>query len=148
MKQKFVDIDNARKDEQKQVMREIIDADHCPFCLENLEKYHKMPILKEGKFWIITENQWPYDHTKVHLLAIYKVHATTLAELDSESGKELLEMMQWAEKELKIPGGGFSMRFGDTNFSAGTINHIHVQFIQPDLDSPGYKPVRIKLGKG
>lgn len=148
MKQQFVDLGNAREDEQKTVMEDIIKADHCPFCEENLRKYHKEPIIKEGKFWIVTNNQWPYKSTKVHLLVIYKQHVTNLADLDSESGKELLDLMKWAEKEYKVPGGGWAMRFGDTNYSAGTVDHIHAQFIQPDLDAKDYKPVRIKLGKG
>lgn len=147
-KKQFVDLDNAREDEQKKVMKEIISADHCPFCLDNLKKYHKQPIIKEGKYWLLTNNQWPYKHTRYHLLAIYKEHATNLSELDPNSGKELLEFMQWLEKKYKIVGGGFAMRFGDTNYSAGTINHIHVQFIQPDLKSSKYEPVRIKIGKG
>jgi ATP adenylyltransferase len=145
---KFVDLDNAREEEQKQIMQEIIDADHCPFCSENLKKYHKQAILKEGKYWILTKNQWPYKHTKHHLLAIYKEHATNLSELDSKSGNELFELLKWAEKEYKIPGGGWAMRFGDTDYSAGTVNHLHVQFIQPDIKSPEFKPVRIKIGKG
>jgi ATP adenylyltransferase len=144
---RHVDIDNARLDEQRQVMQEIIDADHCPFCRENLDKYHKQEILKEGEFWLVTKNQWPYDFTKVHLLLIYKQHATDLSELDPESGKELLELLQWAQKEYKIPGGGWAMRFGDTDHSAGTVAHIHVQFIMPDLEHPEFKPVRIKIGK-
>ena len=143
-----VDLENARLDEQRQVMRDIIDAGHCPFCRENLDKYHKQEILKEGEFWLVTKNQWPYDYTKVHLLLIYKQHATDLSELNPESGKELLELLQWAQKEYKIPGGGWAMRFGDTNHSAGTVAHIHVQFIMPDLEHPEYKPVRIKIGKG
>jgi len=147
-KKQFVDLDNAREDEQKQVMKDIINADHCPFCLENLNKYHKQPIIKEGKYWLLTQNQWPYKHTRHHLLVIYKQHATDLSELDIESGKELLEFVAWAQKEFKISGGGFAMRFGDTNYSAGTINHIHVQFIQPDIKKPDFSPVRIKLGKG
>lgn len=145
--QKFVDMDNARYDDQKEIMEEIIRAQHCPFCLENIRNYHKQPILKEGRYWLITQNQWPYKHTKVHLLAIYKEHATNLAELDSKSGNELLDLLKWAELEYKIPGGGWAMRFGDTNYSAGTVNHLHVQFIQPDLEDPQYEPVRIKLGK-
>ncbi len=148
MKKQYVDLDNAREDSQKNVMQDIIKAGHCPFCLENFKLYHGQPTIKEGKYWFLTENKWPYKNTKVHLLAIYKFHATNLAELDSDSGKELIDLMKWAEKEYKVPGGGWSMRFGDTNYSAGTVNHIHVQFIQPDLDSPDYKPVRIKLGKG
>jgi len=147
MKNPHVDLDNARLDEQLQVMQEIIGADHCPFCLENLQKYHKQPILKDGQFWILTKNQWPYEHTKVHLLAIYKEHAVDLSELKPEAGTELLEMMQWAQTEYQVPGGAMAMRFGDTDYSAGTVAHMHVQFIMPDLESPGYEPVRIKVGK-
>ena len=146
--QNFVDIDNSREEDQKQVMEDIISAGHCPFCEENLRKYHKQPILKEGRYWIVTDNQWPYKNTKVHLLIIYKKHATDLSQLDPKSGRELLELVAWAEKEYQIPGGGWAMRFGDTNYSAGTVNHIHVQFIQPDISAPDFKPVRIKLGKG
>jgi len=145
--QKFVDIDNAREADQKIVMQDIIDAGHCPFCQENLKKYHKQPVLKEGKFWILTSNQWPYKFAKVHLLAIYKNHAENLAQIDPKSGVELLEFLQWAEKEYQILGGGWIMRFGDTNYSAGTVNHIHVQFIQPEINNPKFEPVRIKLGK-
>lgn len=144
----FVDLENSRLDDQREVMQEIINQNHCPFCIENLRKYHKEPILKEGEHWLITPNQWPYDFTKVHLLAIYKKHATTLQELDPAAGKELFSMMAELEKEMKIPGGGIAMRFGDTNYSAGTVNHIHVQFLVPDIDAPDFKPVRIKVGKG
>lgn len=146
-KNEHVDIENARLDEQRTVMREIVDAGHCPFCLENLRKYHKEPILKDGQFWILTKNQWPYDFTKHHLLLIYKEHVTDLQDLDPESGKELLEFLQWAQREYKVPGGGWAMRFGDTDYSAGTVAHIHVQFIMPNREHPEFEPVRIKIGK-
>ncbi len=143
----FVDLDNARLDEQRQVMSEIADQQHCPFCLENLRKYHKQPILKEGKYWIITPNQWPYEHTKIHLLAIYKTHAERLHEIDPAAGAELIQMFGEIEKEQQIPGGGLAMRFGDTEHSSGTVRHIHAQFIVPDIDVPDYQPVRFKIGK-
>lgn len=144
---KHVDLDNARKEDQRAVMEQIIQDDACPFCLENLRRYHTQPILKEGAYWLLTPNQWPYAHTKVHLLAIYKTHAEKLSDLDPAAGAELLELLQWAERELKVPGGGFVIRFGDTNHSAGSVVHLHAQFIQPDLNDPEYEPVRVKLGK-
>lgn len=145
----FIDIDNAREQEQKQVMEDIRDADHCPFCWENLQKYHQQPIIKETKFWRLTKNQWPYRFTKMHLLAIYKEHIVDLAGIDPEAGKELIELFQWVEKEYKVPGGGWAMRFGDTDYSAGTVAHIHAQFLWPDIHHPNYleKPVRVKIGK-
>ncbi|MCD8506714.1 hypothetical protein LRY65_05485 [Candidatus Woesebacteria bacterium] len=143
----FIDIDNARKEDQIQVMQEIAGNAHCPFCAENLEKYHKQPILRKTEHWLLTTNQWPYDHTQHHLLIIYKDHATNLNELATEAGTELFELVQWVEKTYNVPGGGWAMRFGDTRYSAGTINHIHVQFIVPDITAENYQPVRIKLGK-
>jgi len=149
MKNKHVDLDNAREDEQKAVMKDILDADHCPFCIENLKKYHQPPIIRETKYWRLTKNQWPYRHTKLHLLAIYKDHVTALAELESKAGSELIELFQWVEKKYHVPGGGWAMRFGDTDYSAGTVNHLHAQFLVPDIHHPNYldKPVRFKIGK-
>lgn len=149
MSKQFVDLDNARLAEQKQVMRNIEDAAHCPFCAENLAKYHKRPILKEGKYWLVTENQWPYQHTKHHFLLIYKKHVENITELTPPAGAELIELAQWLIKKYQIPGGGLVMRFGDTNYSAGTVNHLHAQLLQPDIHAPGYAsaPVRVKIGK-
>lgn len=148
-KNEYVDLENARVDEQKQVMKEIINAAHCPFCWENLRQYHQEPILKEGKYWILTKNQWPYEHTKLHLMAIYKEHIENLTQLDPESGKELLEIMAWAQREYHIPGGGMAMRFGDTDYSAGTVAHLHAQLLWPDIMAADYDnaPVKVKIGK-
>ena len=129
----FVDISNAREDEQKEVMEAIIDNDHCPFCRENLAKYHKKPILRTTKHWLVTENQWPYKKTKNHLLIILKEHAEKLADIPSEAGKELFILVKWIEKKYKIKGGAFALRFGDSKFSASTVNHLHVQFVEPDV---------------
>jgi len=143
----FVDLDNARVEEQRQVMAEIIKAGHCPFCAENLEKYHHQPWMKEGKYWLVTTNSWPYENTQHHLLLIYKPHAVRLAELEPAAGQELFVFLAELEKGLALPGGGFSVRFGDTNYSAGSVNHLHAQLIVPDITRPGFKPVRVKLGK-
>lgn len=145
-KNEHMDIDNARLDEQREQMRKIMDAGHCPFCRENLGLYHTEEIYKDGKYWLITKNKWPYEHTRVHLLFIYKEHVTDLAGLDPQAGVELIEFVQWAQKEFQIVGGGWAMRFGDMEYSAGTIAHIHVQFICPDIEDDAFEPVRIKIG--
>lgn len=143
----FVDIDNSRVEEQRREMEKIIEAGHCPFCAENLHLYHKVPNDLEGKYWIITPNQWPYENTKHHYLAILKRHVEQLYELTHDEGGELLEMLGKLQKKLDIPGGGFAMRFGDTNYSAGTVKHLHAQFIIPDIDKPDFQPTRFKIGK-
>lgn len=148
-KNSHINLGNARVAEQRQVMKKILAEDHCPFCSENFSTYHSQPLIKETKFWMLTTNQWPYANTQLHLLAVYKPHATTLAELEPQAGAELIELLQWAEREFEVPGGGWAMRFGDTDYSAGTINHLHVQFLVPDIDNPSFaeQPVRLKIGK-
>ncbi|HEX7018198.1 MAG TPA: hypothetical protein VF209_04810 [Patescibacteria group bacterium] len=143
----FVDIDNARVDEQRREMELIMERGHCPFCPENLALYHKKPNLKDGKYWTVSENQWPYENVKLQLLAIYKTHAESITELDPAAGEELLRFFSEIVEEYKIPGGGLAMRFGDTDYSAGTVAHIHAQFIWPNIDKPDFKPVRFKIGK-
>jgi diadenosine tetraphosphate (Ap4A) HIT family hydrolase len=146
-KNNYIDLDNAREDEQRAVMENIAGANHCPFCRENLVKYHQQAILKEGKFWLLTRNQWPYKNTRHHFLLIYKSHATKLSELSPSAGEELFAIAAEVEQEFNLQGGGLAMRFGDTDYSAGTVNHIHVQLIEPDIDAPDFEPTRIKLGK-
>ncbi len=143
---KFIALKNVRVEHQRQVMETIADAAHCPFCPENLTKYHKLPILKETSQWLLTTNQWPYEHTKVHLVAICKFHAESLEELPDEAGAELLQLFKWSQKRFSVPGGAFAMRFGDLDYSAGTVAHIHAQFIQPDIEATDYEPVRFKIG--
>ena len=147
MKNQYIDIDNAREDEQRAVMQNIIKAGHCPFCLKNLQKYHTSPFLKETKNWLLTTNRWPYPNTKHHLLAILKTHKEILSELTAQEGAQLIEILAFAQKHTNAPGGGFAMRFGDTDYSSGTIVHIHAHFIVPDIDAPDFEPTKFKIGK-
>ena len=142
-----VDLDNARYDDQRAVMQEIIENDESPFLLKNLRKYHTKKVVREGKYWYVTENQWPYDHTKRHFLIIAQEYWTKLSDITPEAGAEMFELAQWVAEEYGVQGGAICMRFGDTNLSAGTVQHLHVQFIEPDREAEGFKPVRFKIGK-
>ncbi len=132
---KFIQMSAVRREDQLKVMEEIKSQGHCPFCRENLEKYHKNPILKEGKFWLLTDNQWPYEKIKHQMLAIYKTHIEHISEMDPEAGKELIEMFAEETKKRKIQGGGIAIRFGrseDGNYGSSVL-HIHAHLIEPDL---------------
>jgi diadenosine tetraphosphate (Ap4A) HIT family hydrolase len=133
---RFINISSVRRDDQKKVMEKINEEGHCPFCRENLDKYHKNPIIKEGKFWLLTENQWPYEKVKHQLLAIYKTHVEHLKDLDPEAGQELFEMFAEETKKRNIPGGGVAMRFGSNPLLGGygsSVLHIHAHLVEPDL---------------
>ncbi len=144
-KNRFINISTIRRADQRAVMEQIR-----PFCRENIEKYHKNPILKEGKFWILTDNQWPYEHIKHQMLAIHKTHVEHLSELDPEAGKELFEMFAEATKERGMTGGGVAMRFGSSEHGnyGSTVLHIHAHLIEPNLETLGPEEAwRFKFGQ-
>ncbi len=148
-KDTFVQLENARLPEQTRVMEVIREKGECPFCPENLAKYHQRPILREGSHWVLTENQWPYENTRVHLLAIHRQHTERLQDLSAEAWSDLGALVTWAEEYYQIIGGGLGMRFGNPALNGGSVRHLHAQILTAlvtDKGDPGYKPVRLKVG--
>lgn len=142
----FTDLANARFADQRQVMEENEAAGECPFCWENLHKYHLEPIWKQGEHWLVTANHWPYNHTKHHYLFIYRDHIENPEGMSAAGAHELITLTNQLIKEFAIPGGGLFMRFGDTRYSAGSVKHLHAQLVVPDILAPDFEPVRVKIG--
>ena len=148
---RYINLVNIRRDDQKKVMEEIAANNHCPFCIENLNKYHKNPIIKDGKYWILTDNQWPYPNVKNQLLAIYKTHIEHISGMDPAAGSELIEMFKEETIKRNIPGGGIVIRFGSNpekgNYGS-TVLHIHAHLIEPDLEKLNEsESFKVKLGQ-
>ena len=143
----FIRLENARTEEQGSVMRQIAKDNVCPFCSEHLSTYHKKPILTEGKHWVLTENQWPYEGTKVHLLAITKKHATSIADLSPEASAELFELFKNAAKDFGIIGGTLAIRFGPSTKYASSVFHLHAHLIEPDVENSNHQGVKFPVSK-
>jgi len=117
----------------------------CPFCPENLPKYHKKPILKEGKFWLLTDNMYPYEGSKFHEVLIHKAHITTLAEVSADAWVELKTLVEEFAKEKNIQGGTFVMRFGDTAYTGASVAHLHANFVS-STGEKGRKAIVARIG--
>lgn len=147
---RFINLAVTRRDDQRAVMEEIEKQGHCPFCREHLEKYHKAPIIKEGKYWVLTDNQWPYEKVKNQLLAVYRTHIEHIREMDPDAGRELIELFAEEVKKRNIPGGGVAMRFGSSphgNYGSSVL-HVHAHLIEPDLEALGESEAwRFKFGQ-
>mgnify|MGYP001570957835 FL=1 len=145
----FVVLEHARHDDQLSIMKKIQKEGYCPFCSENTIKAVLMPVIKDGKYWHIRENRWPYNNTRVHLLLIHQHHTEELSDLEPGAWQELGELLKWLEEKYKVRGGAFGMRFGDPRTNGATVNHLHVQFIVAniiDRNDPNYQPVRFRVG--
>ncbi|MDP2629463.1 MAG: HIT domain-containing protein [Candidatus Harrisonbacteria bacterium] len=143
---KHVNVNHARLDEQRKVMEKIVEDDRCPFCPQYLRQYHKEPIILDGTYWILTNNQWPYEDVKHHFLIILKRHARHIKELSIEEFSELHELIKKACEKFSMPGASFFLRFGETKYTGGSVNHLHAQLLQGDADNPNHKSVKVKLG--
>ena len=145
----FVNFDNAANRSggiYGNVISQILKDGVCPFCPESLAKYHKNPILKEGKFWLLTDNLYPYEGSKYHELLIHKAHITTFAEISKEAWNELNDFITSFTVEKKIPGGTFFMRFGDTRYTGASVGHLHANFVSPDGEDKDRKPIIARIG--
>jgi diadenosine tetraphosphate (Ap4A) HIT family hydrolase len=137
----LVNMDNARVDDQREVMQQIIDDGVCPFCEENLEKYHPKPILFRTGYWIVTENAWPYKATKKHFLLVYRPsHLEKSEDLPPEALTDLAVVMARLSHEQGLTHGTLLMRFGDMAKTGATVKHLHIQLVQSDPDHPEYDP--------
>lgn len=143
----LLNLDNARAEEQKALMRQIQADGVCPFCVEHFIKYHPKPVLRETPYWFFTENMVPYADTKHHFIFVYKpAHITMPSEILPEAAVDLFALLDWAISEYRIPGGAFFMRFGDTKYNGSSVQHLHAHLLMGDADNEDHQPVRVKLG--
>lgn len=134
-RKEFCVLGNARTEDQRETMERINAGGYCPFCMENLEKNHKKPIVYDGTHWIVTENQWPYPAAKFHFLIIAKEHTEKLADLPRGAGDELLFISSFIEAKYGIESGALCMRFGEPYLNGGTVDHLHAHLIVPDSEN-------------
>ncbi len=130
----FLDINNARTDKQKQAMLRIIERGEDPFSMENIGKEHGKPILKVGKYWFVTENQYKYKNAKKQFLIINQNFVQTLSEITVDAIQELLILANEICNEYDIKGGALCARFGDTKISGATVKRLHFQIIESDTE--------------
>lgn len=128
-----LNLENARNEKQKDVMKKIIEDKECPFCHDFVEKkvpaYHTKKIEIENKSWILTKNAWPYVGTKFHFLIVSKKHIVLPEEMDKEETLELWQIVKEAKERFKIKKSTFLMRSGTTKHTGATVEHLHAHLI-------------------
>jgi diadenosine tetraphosphate (Ap4A) HIT family hydrolase len=131
-----VKIENARTEDYGKRLLDIAKRGICPFCMPHLKEFFPEDPLYENMDWYLFKNQVPQKNTLYHLLVIAKAHGTRLTDIAmTKTGNSFFDVVAWAEKNYKLPGGAVGFRFGDMNYSAGTVSHSHAQIIVPDIDS-------------
>lgn len=142
----FVVLDNARTIDQKRVMEEILREGKCPFCPGNLPEGNQ--IIRKTNYWFLMPNMWPYENTRIHLVAVHITHVEKLEDVHPREWSDLFQLLRWAEREFEVEGGGIGIRFGDPRINRATVRHLHTHFIVPEItdkSDPNYKPVMLMI---
>lgn len=136
---KHVDTNNTkgRSGNYADVISNIAKDGVCPFCEENLSKYHKKEIVAR-KYWFVTENMYPYKPTLHHFLLIHKEHVTHINQISKEAWVELHEIISELNNSNSIGGGSLMLRFGDTHFTGASVSHLHAHIIQSNPEDQSY----------
>lgn len=145
----FVNLQNSSRgadEEYGRVIDQIKKDGACPFCPENLARYHKNPILKEGSYWLLTDNMYPYKGAKHHILLIHKKHIENVANLSEDAWGELFRFVSSETKKRGIQGGTFYIRFGDTAYTGASVSHLHANLISPDAENKKREPIMARIG--
>lgn len=145
----FVNLKNARRgrnDKYRGVIEAIKKDGVCPFCPENLSKYHKNPILEEGAHWLLTDNMYPYKGAKQQLLLIHKTHVENVSDLSEGAWSELLKLIRSEMAKREIGGGTFYIRFGDSSHTGASVLHLHANVISPDTEKENREPILARVG--
>ncbi len=147
MRKKLVNIKNAGQGEYRKVIEQIAKTGKCPFCKENF-KYHKKPVYKRKEGWFLTNNSWPYKNTNYHLIILGDKHKENFSEITKKDLKSVAYLINWAIKKWKIKGGGIAMRFGETDHTGASVNHIHFHVISPKIDKKTKKAKTVNFPIG
>lgn len=123
------DFDHVRTVAQRSIMVRAQKEGECLFCAASIKKFHKRPILKQNRSWIVTKNKFPYAGTRLHLLLIHKRHIRSVTEVKADEWGDLGGVLSWICAAYKVKGGSFFFRFGDTQYTGATIAHLHGHFI-------------------
>lgn len=138
--------DTARTPEQIAKMRELHEKNTCAFCPEHFEEYHDNPIEFQTDHWIVAKNDYPYEHTSLHLLIVSKEHVSRLEELSLPAKREYLEVLTRIEKDFDLSSFGVGMRVGDFRYNGGSVAHLHAHVIVGDFTDPkNHQKVRFKV---
>lgn len=144
-KRQQVDTKNAivvKRGEYVKVLEEIVAGGFCPFCEEHLFKHHPRPVLYKSKYWLVTENAWPYKGSRFHFLFIARPHIEATENMSSLMWTDLQKLYKKLVRENNIKGATLMMRSGDTKITGASVNHLHAHIIVGVPRTKTTKPIK------
>lgn len=141
----FYYLGNSRNDDQRQQMVDLESRGVCLFCPNGLAADTDQRIALSTDHWNVTENEFPYSGTRLHLLLVPKMHVSDLLHLDERARADMWTALDSIRRHFSLTFYGLGARNGDPRYTGGTIAHVHMHVIVGDVDDENHHPVRLKL---
>ncbi len=141
-----VRVEHGREKKQIEQMHKIAKDGVDPFDWDILPKYHKPPVLRRGKSWLVTENEFPYEGTSVHLLLIHRKRIRFPSKITSAAWAELRQHLAWIEKRYALDSASLLMRFGNPDNTGASVDHLHAHVIAGGKRILGAKKIKTSVG--
>ncbi len=111
---------------------------YCPFCRTEMQRRGR-EAEDQTERWMLVKNEFPHKNTRQMLLIVPIRHVGSPSELDEQDWVELGALFRACGKKFGIEGGGVMWRFGDPKYNVGTVEHLHINIIQP-VPGKEYRP--------
>nr|AIA13018.1 Dihydrofolate reductase [uncultured bacterium] len=121
---------NARTEEFKKYLNEIIDEGKCPFCPGGATHRNQEMIYQNDHWWVINTLQ-PLANTLHHFMIVPFRHIVTMDELTAAEWEGFSKMLTWANGQFKANGLAYYWRQGEPMVTGASVSHLHVQAIAP-----------------
>ncbi len=149
LKKQRVDTKNAtvvKRNDYVKTLNAIVAGGFCPFCEEHLFKHHRKPLLYKSKYWLVTENSWPYKGSRFHFLFISRIHVETTEEMSSAMWIDLQRQYRKLVNEKRMEGATLMIRSGDTEITGASVNHLHAHLVVGAQRTKNTKPIKALVG--
>lgn len=104
--------------------------DDCLFCTKPLEPDPEAHILHRGELCYVILNRFPYNNG--HLMVVPYAHVATLEDLDADSAREILALIQLSLQVLReaYQPEGFNVGANiGAAAGAGIVDHFHMHVV-------------------
>ncbi|MBI2409984.1 HIT domain-containing protein [Candidatus Kaiserbacteria bacterium] len=144
-----VDTKNAlivKREEYVNALEAILAGGFCPFCEKHLFKHHRRPLIFKGRYWLVTENSWPYEGARLHFLFIARPHIEATEKISTVMWGELQSLYRKLVKKYQLSGATLVIRSGDTRFTGASVNHLHGHVVVGTARTKKTEPIRALIG--
>lgn len=124
----------------------IVKEGFCPFCEQNLFKHHPKSLLYSSKYWLVTENAWPYEGARFHFLLIARTHAEKTEDLPPAGWTDLHALYKKLVKRHELSGATLMIRSGNTKITGASVNHLHAHLVVGSPRTKRTKSIKALIG--